>query len=1284
MRKHSQDGGTSRRHSVSGAAVADGREPQIHHSIVMQTAAKKLGELSHKLGANSWSSSLWMYHALARVPAMVESCPVKLPATLIFVDGDPVEWISMSKKGTSVKLEPASEASIEKFVRFCQLELVQSGGVDSDQAVCNMMTSTFEGIKVQGVPMRTLQELVKELSVNRKHIFALQAVVCSPILFTRGVATVHENLFLRQQGGIFRHTCSTVKYLIPSQRSEDNSAQKDSANSGVGARPTLTRMNSQVDGTEDSNVREPIKVKDLLSSKKVLAMNPKVSSKLTKILESYCGVTKKSLSSDKNQNKRFDEITKTIVHALERAYDMWVLSIAVHYILDSKGHIWLHKISRVHTVRRKDWDELHVDDAVLELLSPKKMRDEPDLSKNTSDIPIRLIDNAIAALRQQPEMRQSLDLQSILPILSFCPLLSRISHTFRVNLARNSMMRVCACGDMLPTNEQIENDTGCLWIILSGKFSCDVDKYQSDHGMTGRERSVNFAALDCFGENYLITSELGAKSKGTFHCTNDGIVLEISSEIFYRIQDSLLKSGACIEKLSSAFTAVQRATLRRVMVATASMPICHRDLRIGMDLLSTIPFFQNLPRLQKEFFLNSSEYMSFNADNISEMMNMHGMHCILKGTLKISFENGVSCLIGPPESIYLEIESKVVSLECDGTVESVHISNAQLFPTPVLRPGSVKRCVSPGWIEMKLAQRPPQRILPRMGLSPKLLSTKDDDEVEQLDFIAKNLSRPAVKTTNCKLCKCNIATGYDREDTVTVALVCKSALHMQSRGPVHPAISPFARADISQVDAGKELGLVSTQSMQVCYTCYRILMFEQNLMCQEELFARILVGTGYQSQYESALQVKSAKLLCFYLKIDKFLGVGEELYRLGKLQIKCIALGTSIILPFPTIQQQKEDAFKECRCFWFFGNSTPLLQYLNSVHDLRISIQTCATSSNKEELEIADVTISMLHIAEKIAMNHEFRLAMGTNFKNIAAVSNTCSLQVKGSFGLQKYNEVNIKELDLEHKQGLYFPRNTFVTEASPPDGWSPLNMDVLTKIRNEVASKWGPKLTHNAIRGDGQLLPMSTFVKSDAPLCLHQEWTSRNPIQMRAKSPLKQMLKEMEQVQIHSATRTKMRPQSAHNLRSTFQRGERATTSFDSVTRPLAESQENYETDKLNLMSDESSDSEDELLGNAAIRTQQRVRAANAAFSNRASKIMEASKLHVNMREQQQDKVSNDFGASESSLHGGKNEGHLASRSSTQSIGDRISRNIASHNAIGTGILGFSHPTNGVPDEVL
>jgi hypothetical protein len=325
----------------------------------------------------------------------------------------------------------------------------------------------------------------------------------------------------------------------------------------------------------------------------------------------------------------------------------------------------------------------------------------------------------------------------------------------------------------------------------------------------------------------------------------------------------------------------------------------------------------------------------------------------------------------------------------------------------------------------------------------------------------------------------------------------------------------------------------------------------------------------------------------------------------------------------------------------------------------------------------------MLHIAEKIAMNHEFRLAMGTNFKNISAVSTTCSLQVKGSFGLHKYNEVNIKELDLEYKQGLYFPRNTFVTEASPPDGWSPLNMDILKKIRNEVSSKWGPKLTHNAIRGDGQLLPMSTFVKSDAPLCLHQEWTSKNPIQLRAKSPLKQLLKEMEQVQVHSTHRTKTRPQSAHNLRSTFQRREFAPTDFVDATVPLAESHMECETDKLNLMSDDSSDSEGELLGNAAIRTQQKVRAANAAFSNRASKMMEASKLHVNEK-QQEEKFNNDLDASDSCVKSGRNHGPLASRSSTESIGDRISRNIASHNAIGTGILGFSHPTNGVPDEVL
>lgn len=1263
------------------ADVDDARGVQTHHSVVMQTAARKLGELSHKLSANSWASSLWMYHALAQVPAMAESCPVKLPATLIFVDGDPVEWISMNKKGTSIKLETASEASLDKFVKHCQLELFQCGVADSDQqAVCNMMTSTFEGAKVQGVSLRTLQDLVKELSVNRKHIFALQAVVCSPLLLTRGVATVHENMFVRQAGGIFRHTCSTVKYLIVSQRSSDNVNRKDSVGVGGGTRPSLTRMNSQVDGADDSNVRETVKVQDLVGPKRLAAMNSKVSAKLTKILESYCGISKKSMSSDQSQNKRLDEISKVIVRALERAYDIWVLSIALHYIVDSKDQIWLHKVSEVHTVRRKDWEELHTIDTVSELLSPKKTSDASEHLKGTHETPQRLIDHAIVALRQLPEMRQSLDLQSILPILSFCPLMSRISHTFRVSLARNSAIRVCVSGDMLPTNEQRDNNTGCLWIVLSGSFSCDVDQTQSEQGKTERERSMNFVALDCFGENYLIPSEAGQKANGLFTCTRDSMVLELSCEIFSRIQDSLLKSGACFEPLNSAFTAVQRATLRRILVANTITSMLHRDLRVIMDLVSTIPFFQNLPKIQKESYLASSEFMSFNVDNVSEMMKSHGIYCLLKGSLKLVFANGISTLIGPSESVCLGFESKVVSLESEGVIECIFICKALLFPVSVpLRPNSAKRCISPAWIQMKMAQNTPQRVLPRMGLSPIKLTTKEVEENEKLDFVARNLSRPAVKTTYCKLCKCSIATGVDREDTVTVAMVCKSALHMQIRGPVHPVISSYARTDMSEVDAGKELGLVSTQSMNVCYSCYRIIMFEHNLMCQEELFSRILVGVGYQPQYASALQVKSAKLLCLYLKIDKFLGIGEELYRLGKLEIKCIALGTTMIMPFPTPQQQKDDSYKECRCFWFFGNSTPLLQYLNSVHDLSISIQSCATSVNKEQLEIASVTMSMLHIAEKIAMNHEFRLAMIPSFKNISSISSTCSLQVKGSFGLQKYDEINIKELDLESKQGLYFPRNTFLTEAPPPEGWNPLNLKVLSKVKNEVASKWGPKLSHNAIRGDGELLPMSTFVKSDAPLCLHQQWTSRNPIQMRAKSPLKQMIKEMGQVQVRAPPLSKGRPQSAHSLRSTFQQGKHQQSYSNTPSTSLAESQEENEMDLLNLMSDNSSDSDSEFLGEAAARTQQKVRAANAAFSNRASKKMEASRVHFQDGEQ----MTAETGLSDNHVNFGKNEGLLASRSSMESIGDRITRNITNHNVIGTSILGFSHPTSGVPDEI-
>jgi hypothetical protein len=1276
--KKSQVAGKIQRQSACGADVVDAREVQTHHSVVMQTAARKLGELSHKLSSNSWASSLWMYHALAQVPAMAESSPVKLPATLVFVDGDPVELISMNKKGTSIKLETASEASIDKFVMFCQQELVQSGGTDTDQAVCNMMTSTFEGIKVQGVPLRTLQELAKELSLNRKHIFAIQAVVCSPFLFTRGVATVHENQFLRQAGGIFRHKCSTVKYLIPSQR--------DSVSSGGTTRPILTRTNSALDGTEDSNAKEPLKVKDFVGSKKLATLNPKVSAKLTKILESYSGVTKKSMSSDVNQNVRFDEITTTIVQALERAYNIWVISMALHYILDSKGQIWLHKVSRVHTMRRKDWEEIHADNAVLELLSPKKTADVSDHSKGTAyDTPQRLIDNAIVALRQLPEMRQSLDLQSILPVLSFCPLLSRISHTFRVNLARNSTLRVCNSGDLLPTDKQSESETGCLWIVLSGSFSCDVDKIQLDQSKTERERTMTFCALDCFGENYLMPSEGAPKSDGIFHCIKNGMVLEISNENFSRIYDSLLKTGACFEKLSSTLTVLQRATLRRILAPSTQTSILHRDLRICMDLVSSIPFFQNLPRLQKELYLNSSEYMRFNEDNTSEMIKFHGIHCLLKGSLKIVFANGTSCTVDPHESIYLGLESKVISLESDGAIESIYVSNAQLFPAPIFRPASAKRCISPGWIDMKMAQHPPQRILPnRIGMSPTKNLTNGDEELEQSNFINKNLTQPAVKTTSCKLCKCSITCGYDREDIVTVAMVCKSALHMQSRGPVHPIISPFARTDISQVAAGKELGLVSTQLMNVCYSCYKILMFEQNLMCQEELFARILVGVGYQPQYESALLVKSARLLCFYLKIDKFLGIGEDLYRLGKLEIKCIALGTTIIMPFPTPQQQRDDSYKECRCFWFFGNSTPLLQYLNTVHEMSISIQSCATNVNKEELEVACINIPMQHISEKIAMNHDFRLPMSANFKNISTASNTCGLQVKGSFGLQKYDEFNVKELDLECKEGLYFTRNTFVTEAAPPSGWSPLNMQVLNKIRNEVASKWGPKLSHNAIRCDGELLPMSTIVKSDAPLCLHQEWTSRNPIQIRAKSPLKQMLKEMEQVQMRIIPRSKGRPQSAHNLRSTIHTHESYTTErIKTPSVSLVESQSEFEADDLlDLMSDASSDSDSEVTGKVAMRTQQKVRAANAAFSNRARERMAASKVHFSEGVQEL-KPTTESGFSDSHLKIGKSDGLWASRSSVESIGDRVSRNIVNHNVIGAGILGFSHPTSGLPDEV-
>jgi hypothetical protein len=213
----------------------------------------------------------------------------------------------------------------------------------------------------------------------------------------------------------------------------------------------------------------------------------------------------------------------------------------------------------------------------------------------------------------------------------------------------------------------------------------------------------------------------------------------------------------------------------------------------------------------------------------------------------------------------------------------------------------------------------------------------------------------------------------------------------------------------------------------------------------------------------------------------------------------------------------------------------------------------------------------------------------------------------------------------------------------------------------------------------------MSTFVKSDAPLCLHQEWTSRNPIQIRAKSPLKQMLKEMEQVQMRIIPRSKGRPQSAHNLRSTTHHHESYTT--ERVNTPsvsLVESQSEYEADDLlDLMSDASSDSDSEMTGKVAMRTQQKVRAANAAFSNRAREKMAASKVHFSEGAQEL-KPATEAGFSDSHSKIGKSENGLwASRSSVESIGDRVSRNIVNHNVIGAGILGFSHPASGLPDEV-
>jgi hypothetical protein len=64
-------------------------------------------------------------------------------------------------------------------------------------------------------------------------------------------------------------------------------------------------------------------------------------------------------------------------------------------------------------------------------------------------------------------------------------------------------------------------------------------------------------------------------------------------------------------------------------------------------------------------------------------------------------------------------------------------------------------------------------------------------------------------------------------------------------------------------------------------------------------------------------------------------------------------------------------------------------------------------------------------------------------------------------------------------------------------------------------------------------------------------------------------------------------------------------------------------------------------------------------------------------------EQMTAETGLSDNHVNFGKNEGLLASRSSMESIGDRITRNITNHNVIGTSILGFSHPTSGVPDEI-
>jgi hypothetical protein len=256
------------------------------------------------------------------------------------------------------------------------------------------------------------------------------------------------------------------------------------------------------------------------------------------------------------------------------------------------------------------------------------------------------------------------------------------------------------------------------------------------------------------------------------------------------------------------------------------------------------------------------------------------------------------------------------------------------------------------------------------------------------------------------------------------------------------------------------------------------------------------------------------------------------------------------------------------------------------------------------------------------------------------------------------------------------------LTEASPPEGWCPLNIEVLDKIRKEVASKWGPKLSHNAIRSDGELLPMSTLVKNDAPLCMHQEWTSRNPLQIRAKSPLKQMLKEREQVQVRTILKTKGRPQSAHNLGTNFQSRELDPQGCSTPSATLAEFETEADMDMLNLMSDNSSDSDWETVGTAAKKTQQKVRAANEAFSNRANKKMEATKVRF-AEGDQGIKSSRNPACSNIDVKLAKAEDLLASRSSTESIGDRISKNIATHNSIGAGILDFSHPTSEVPDAI-